>query len=806
MDNSTRLSFPYVMEAQAQKHVTVNETIRSLDALVHLSVSSRTVSEEPEEPTQGEGYILPSGKSGESWSGLADDAIAVWQDNAWREYPAIEGITAYVADEGRHIVWDGSEWGAFGSEEAARFGINTGPDDTNRLAVKTDAVFFSHDDITPGTGDMRQSINKASASDTASLLFQTGASGRVEIGLTGSDDLTIRVSADGETFVDAILIDHETGEVSFPNSTGIGGPSAPAWVPAGASFAISAEEAAVWTEATGPNSNLLSPEDAEFSAGSNTLILLDTGKPAAAATGAPRRSYDVAEGAWGYVIEAETPALPNGAPTPPALLGLDLTFDFVVDPVLGSDGNTGAPAAPLATLSELASRLGSLATSASVNVRIKKGDYVDDPLLVYSIDTNTITLVFEPGTTLRSTFTGVGSTQAFDMTDGTVILYGNGLHIRDWQGLDEIASDDFQSSSNGLAVHGSGDLTVHDVKVSNCGDGLTAHADGRLEAYRCWVEDCHKYAAVHVNDSTSYHEDCTFIGGEGHGGEDVRAPAGIIGGFEGSLGDHEFFRCRILPSPSGAVSDVGGGAIAIFDQCQFGTLTDYVKLTAAEVTDSFVHFYAQMNTFEGVMTRCYGKGSLRLRQGASAVPVFENCVFTGPAAGVSTSFLFANYDPGGFSELTIDDCIFTGYTKAIDLDESFSVGYWQASGSAITSSTFFGNTSDLGTAGAAEVGTTITDPLYTDPSLGSHSASLDMADYAAGSGTDGFGSGAAVTTGPAQSPADDVWSYEDLSALGLLDGQTVRFTATDDSVTNVILSGGSLMIPPGAWKEIYGPA
>ena len=42
MDQTPNLKLPYIMPSQAQKHVTHNEALRFLDAVVHLSVKSRT--------------------------------------------------------------------------------------------------------------------------------------------------------------------------------------------------------------------------------------------------------------------------------------------------------------------------------------------------------------------------------------------------------------------------------------------------------------------------------------------------------------------------------------------------------------------------------------------------------------------------------------------------------------------------------------------------------------------------------------------------------------------------------------------
>ena len=47
MDETANLGLPYIMAAQAQKHVTHNEAIRSLDTLVQLSVKDRDLTTLP---------------------------------------------------------------------------------------------------------------------------------------------------------------------------------------------------------------------------------------------------------------------------------------------------------------------------------------------------------------------------------------------------------------------------------------------------------------------------------------------------------------------------------------------------------------------------------------------------------------------------------------------------------------------------------------------------------------------------------------------------------------------------------------
>ena len=93
-------------------------------------------------------------------------------------------------------------------------GINTTADTTNRLSLNAPASLFNHD----GT-DHQLKINKNAAANNSSVLFQTGFSGRAELGLTGDDDFHMKVSPDGTTFHEGIVIDKDTGACTFPNTT-----------------------------------------------------------------------------------------------------------------------------------------------------------------------------------------------------------------------------------------------------------------------------------------------------------------------------------------------------------------------------------------------------------------------------------------------------------------------------------------------------------------------------------------------------------------------------------------------------------
>lgn len=226
MDKTPRLGLPLIMPSQAQKHLTHNEALTIADALVQLSVSGRTLVAPPASPAEGERHIVAPGAGGD-WAGKARQ-VASFDAGAWTYHVPVAGWLCWVRQETTLLVFDGAEWRPVetapgSSVSAARVGINTAVDAANRLAVKSDAVLFSHDDATPGTGSMRMSLNRKRASDTASLVFQTNYSSRAEFGLAGDDVWRVKVSPDGSTWKSAILADPSTGVVSLPAGAAVGG-------------------------------------------------------------------------------------------------------------------------------------------------------------------------------------------------------------------------------------------------------------------------------------------------------------------------------------------------------------------------------------------------------------------------------------------------------------------------------------------------------------------------------------------------------------------------------------------------------
>ncbi|KIC52578.1 MULTISPECIES: DUF2793 domain-containing protein [unclassified Leisingera] len=195
------LALPYLMPSQAQKHVTHNEALQMLDALVQLSAEGFDAATPPAAPAPGETHVLSASPAG-AWAGHPH-AIAVWQGEGWLFLTPRPGWRAWGTAEQELRVWDGSAWvlPPADTQNLTRLGVGTAGDAANPLAVSGPATLLSH----AGAGHQLK-INKSASAETASLLFQSNWSGRAEIGLAGSNDFAVKLSDDGSSWSTALAL------------------------------------------------------------------------------------------------------------------------------------------------------------------------------------------------------------------------------------------------------------------------------------------------------------------------------------------------------------------------------------------------------------------------------------------------------------------------------------------------------------------------------------------------------------------------------------------------------------------------
>ncbi|MFL9823424.1 DUF2793 domain-containing protein [Rhodoplanes sp. SY1] len=224
MADTPHLGLPLIAASQNQKHVTHNAALVVLDAVVSLSVVDSGHTAPPGAPNEGDRYKVASGATG-PWAGW-DLNIALYTSGQWTKLVPRKGWFCFDEATGAMTVWTGAAWtdlgvaagflsfGTAGNGSLTRLGILTAADTTTRLAVKSNAVLFSHDDVTPGTGDIHAVVNKAAALKDAGFVFQSDWSTRALFGLLANDDFTVKVTPDGSTFHTAVVIERTSGAVS----------------------------------------------------------------------------------------------------------------------------------------------------------------------------------------------------------------------------------------------------------------------------------------------------------------------------------------------------------------------------------------------------------------------------------------------------------------------------------------------------------------------------------------------------------------------------------------------------------------
>ncbi len=179
MSDTTHLALPYLEAAQAQKHVTMNEALRRLDAVVQLAVKSRVLATPPGSPAEGDRYIVAADAT-DAWAD-AENVVAVWSDGAWIMLTPVTGWRAFDEDADEFVTFNGVGWVSEpgGSSVASAHGAAI-----NFHVLEGDHIFTSG------------ATNETSfvLPDRAIVL---GVTGRVLTALSGATTWSVGVAADG---------------------------------------------------------------------------------------------------------------------------------------------------------------------------------------------------------------------------------------------------------------------------------------------------------------------------------------------------------------------------------------------------------------------------------------------------------------------------------------------------------------------------------------------------------------------------------------------------------------------------------
>ena len=184
MTDTPRLSLPVIEAAQAQKHVTHNEALVLLDALVQLTVESRTLAAPPGSPAEGACYIPAAGATG-AWGGW-DGQIAVYS-GGWLRIVPLSGLKAWVKTERLTITFEDGVW---------RDGIAlTASGGRVTLRAKEEELTLA--------GAFVETADAAFIPDRAIVL---GVAARTTLAVTGATSYAVGISGEATKFGDLLGI------------------------------------------------------------------------------------------------------------------------------------------------------------------------------------------------------------------------------------------------------------------------------------------------------------------------------------------------------------------------------------------------------------------------------------------------------------------------------------------------------------------------------------------------------------------------------------------------------------------------
>lgn len=208
-----RLNLPFLQSGQALKNITHNEALQRLDAGLYLSCSNMAADQLPEDPVEGQAQIISESPNASVMDRIGQ--IAVYMFGRWIWFIPKAGWVVWDQVGESLRIFDGSTWrrpvSDTDTETLPFLGLNASAGPNQRLSVASDSSLFTHD------GDShRLTLNRAAASDTASVIFQTDFSGEAELGLTGEDGFSVKTSSDGISFTNKMTTPENYAGIQSP--------------------------------------------------------------------------------------------------------------------------------------------------------------------------------------------------------------------------------------------------------------------------------------------------------------------------------------------------------------------------------------------------------------------------------------------------------------------------------------------------------------------------------------------------------------------------------------------------------------
>ena len=176
MAETPNLGLPLIASAQTQKHITLNESLWLVDALLQGTLSQIDQTTPPASPAPGEIFAIGVGATGD-WASQ-DGNLAIWTEGGWRYVQPKDGWTLYSGTDFQQLRYLAGIWRPI----SAAYSLAGASTELATLSV--DHV------IDPGA----QSVTSALIPSHAHVI---GVSGRVLSDVTSDTGTTWRLGVSG---------------------------------------------------------------------------------------------------------------------------------------------------------------------------------------------------------------------------------------------------------------------------------------------------------------------------------------------------------------------------------------------------------------------------------------------------------------------------------------------------------------------------------------------------------------------------------------------------------------------------------
>jgi hypothetical protein len=209
-DFTNSIKLPLLFPSQADKHVTVNQSLQKIDTVLMASVTAIGQNTPPSAPTENLKVLVGAQPTG-IFVGRTNQ-LATYLDDDWQFALPQIGWIVFASTEQRYLAFNGTNWSDLGKKLGAvqdipLLGLGTSADPTAPFAAKLNSALWTA--LSPaegGSGSLRIALNKSSSTQTGSILFQSNYIGRAEFGLVGTDAFSMRVSNDGTNWDTALRL------------------------------------------------------------------------------------------------------------------------------------------------------------------------------------------------------------------------------------------------------------------------------------------------------------------------------------------------------------------------------------------------------------------------------------------------------------------------------------------------------------------------------------------------------------------------------------------------------------------------